>query len=231
MLESLKSFVVSKVVSLYLKTNGWKTIIGFLVAKATAAILVYFPDAPARELTVVLEYFGNALLVIGIAHIGLKNLFTPDAPRIVSAAKKLVLFLSLLLYGLPAWAQDTPTPTSTATFTPPSVRTGTARGGIDTTQVFFMPRAIAILPTQVPTAFSTPQVVNTQPLRQIEISNGLNCALGINYVGGDDTQEYVQAAERLSLNFGADGFHHSGNIKIRKQGACTTGMLYISAKY
>ena len=55
------------------KVNGWKSVLGWLIAKSAALILGFFPDFPVAEYVVVLEYVGEALLAFGLTHIAVKN--------------------------------------------------------------------------------------------------------------------------------------------------------------
>lgn len=50
------------------KLNGWKSILGYGITKAVAALVAIYPDLPAQELTTVLEYIGEIILAIGIGH-------------------------------------------------------------------------------------------------------------------------------------------------------------------
>ena len=50
------------------RLNGWKSIVGYAITKGVSALVALYPDLPAQELTTVLEYIGEILLAIGIAH-------------------------------------------------------------------------------------------------------------------------------------------------------------------
>lgn len=70
----------SIVTGLLSRVNGWKSVIGYGVAWIGKMVESQFPDAPVQELGVVLQYTGEALLAVGLAHIAAKNV-TPPAPK------------------------------------------------------------------------------------------------------------------------------------------------------
>lgn len=54
------------------KTNGYKSIIGYLVATVSKLIESKYPDAPAAEIASVLQYVGEAILIWGLGHKAVK---------------------------------------------------------------------------------------------------------------------------------------------------------------
>ena len=59
---------------LFEKTNGWKSVIGYVVTKLTALIVARYPDTPVEPLVVILNYLGEALLAFGLAHKATKEI-------------------------------------------------------------------------------------------------------------------------------------------------------------
>lgn len=76
MFASVGNWLLGRVASVYLATNGWKTIIGFVVAKLVALVLIYDPSFPAVELATILEYLGNIILTLGVLDRFRKNLIS-----------------------------------------------------------------------------------------------------------------------------------------------------------
>lgn len=54
------------------KTNGYKSIIGYLVATVSRFIEAKYPGAPVAEIASVLQYVGEALLIWGLGHKAMK---------------------------------------------------------------------------------------------------------------------------------------------------------------
>lgn len=59
---------MSIIMKIFGMLNGWKSIVGYGIAKGVSSLVAIYPDVPAQELTTVLEYFGEVLLAIGIGH-------------------------------------------------------------------------------------------------------------------------------------------------------------------
>jgi hypothetical protein len=147
---------------------------------------------------------------------------------------KRLLFLLLLFPGV-VLAQATATPTATTTptntFTPNVNTTYRIKGS----QAFYSVMT-TLLPTAVPTAYNTPQVLNKLPLRDIKFVSTLDCPVVISLDGGGASNYIVPAAATaivptLDLDLGKDGLHHAGNINVRGNAACSTGTLSISSSY
>lgn len=54
------------------KTNGYKSIIGYLVSSIAKFVEAKWPGAPVSEGAVVLQYLGEALLIWGLSHKAVK---------------------------------------------------------------------------------------------------------------------------------------------------------------
>ncbi len=74
MLTAVKGYLFKKAVGLYLKTNGWKTVIGFIVAKLTAIVAARYPNVPQEALVEILNFVGDMLLTLGVFDRIRKNL-------------------------------------------------------------------------------------------------------------------------------------------------------------
>lgn len=143
----------------------------------------------------------------------------------------ILLFIVLMLIPLVAWSQAaTPTPTATATptFTPPSL---TGHGQV-TAQLKKLP-VVSLLPTAMPTAYSTPQVLNPQR-QEIKIMDGVNdldCEVGIDFDGDAVDDDWIPAKSAWSPSLPEAKLHHNGTIGFHGTEACTSGKFRFSAKY
>ena len=71
----------SIITGLLSRVNGWKSVIGYGVAWIGKLVESQFPDAPVQELGVVLQYAGEALLAVGLAHVAAKNVAPAPKPQ------------------------------------------------------------------------------------------------------------------------------------------------------
>ena len=65
------SYISNLLTKLYLKTSGWKAILGYLVTKAVGLLP---GEAPTQEFEVVLTYLGELLLAYGLLDRARKNI-------------------------------------------------------------------------------------------------------------------------------------------------------------
>lgn len=56
----------SLLLKLYLKTNGWKSVMGYVLARISEMVQGYDPSFPAPALVEVLRYMGEGLLAYGL---------------------------------------------------------------------------------------------------------------------------------------------------------------------
>lgn len=133
--------------------------------------------------------------------------------------KRVLLFLALLQGGL-ALAVDTPTPTGTPDLN--SVRR-------ESTDQAFYKAMLTILPSAVPTAYTTPQFVNSQPMRAIDVVNNSDCDVVVSLDGGGADNFIVPQKSALTIDVAKYKLHHARNVNIRGQAACSAGNVYIGA--
>lgn len=92
------------------------------------------------------------------------------------------------------------------------------------------PAQVQVLPTVVPTVYSTPPYSNGKALREFEVINGLNCDIYLSF--NNTTDEYlVVAGTTKTFKFAELGVTYGGPVAMRKKGACTTGTLTFQGMY
>lgn len=130
-----------------------------------------------------------------------------------------IVFLALL----PAFALavDTPTPTRTPSRNSPE----------DAIRALFIP-LVTTLATAVPTAYSTPQVINSKPVRIIGGRSTLDCEAVLSLDGGGADNYIVPPAAtafspEINIPLKEAGLYHDKNINIRGNGACSAGKISI----
>jgi hypothetical protein len=131
---------------------------------------------------------------------------------------KKLMFVLVLLPAL-AWGQAA-TPT-------PAVQ---GKHGESTVQAYWKAQVV-LVPTVVPTAFSTPQLLNSQPIKYLDVLNQSNCDVVVSLDGGTAENVTVPAGKPWSPPLAEMGMHHSGNVKIRANSACTSGNVSITGAY
>lgn len=139
--------------------------------------------------------------------------------------RRILTIMFLSLFPLIVYADDTPTPTNTATKTPDPNRAGDAIRVLHRTLT-------TVLPTAVPTAFITPaHVVNTaEKWQKIEVVNKSDCDVVVSY-DGTNAADIIPSSTAWTDDLAIDKRYYQGSIYIRGQAACSTGNVYISTRY
>ena len=70
------------------KTDGYKSIIGYIASAAARVVEAKFPGAPAAEVATIIQYIGETLLVAGLTHKAVKQSKAPSAPITLVKKKK-----------------------------------------------------------------------------------------------------------------------------------------------
>lgn len=131
------------------------------------------------------------------------------------------LIFLLLLFPSFSMAQ-TPTPTNTPDMGRVHRQT--------TNQAFFVPE-VTILPTAVPTAYGTPQLVNKLPLQEVTIINDCDVNAHCDPVGDGRDYWFIPPKSADTEQLGGYGLHHSGNVGCRGDATCNSGRITIEAKF
>ena len=72
------------------KTNGYKSILGYITSAVARVVEAKFPGAPAAEIATVIQYIGETLLVAGLTHkaVKQKKVDAAPAPKVLKIVKK-----------------------------------------------------------------------------------------------------------------------------------------------
>lgn len=86
--------------------------------------------------------------------------------------------------------------------------------------------------TAVPTAYGTSgTIVNTKPLRSIDVTNDLDCLVYIALDGATADNYVVPSKSALTLDLQKLGLYHDKNISVRSAAVCASGSIYVTGSY
>jgi len=133
--------------------------------------------------------------------------------------KKLAGIVLLVLLPALALAQATNTPTP-------------SRGSpVDAIRALYL-AVTTTAATAVPTAYGTSgTIVNTKPLRSIDITNDLDCLTYVALDGATADNYVVPSKSALTLDLQKLGLYHDKNISVRSAAVCASGSIYVTGSY